>query len=528
MERRLVCGDPEGPEGWKKIPLNQAQFHLSNFLQDRGYFQPRFVEDGGVLIATLGPQTRVSRWDAPGAPAELKLRRKRKVVGSVLTPKLLDELEGWVKLELQTFGYACPAVKSQADPETGHVTIHVRSGPKMKWIGVREEGIPGVDPWTLRRYDAFRLGDEYDGRWVTVTENRMTALDIVQSVTLSTECTEDGAFLVQRVVPGPPRLLAFRVGVNTEELLLTRLSWRNTRMGTRASWLDVSARASSRIQSLSSTVQWFHLPYSSRRSIRPTIELRRQNERDSETLSASTQLAYGTSWELADVGGDLRSGPTLELFRRVRGVGQPNSRFVGWETRAEIRSHAFEYYAASPRTGFLSTLSLGLASEDLLSSVSAQRLNWTGQFLWNVADYDPPLFVVGVRSRVNATLSPERPGPQTRLPVPYLYFLGGSQDLRGFSRRELPDLDGALTTAYIGVETRLVATLPADLEPIAFVDMAKYSKTPMRLDSPLFWSPGIGLRWQSPFGTLRTTLAHGYEAATARHWQFFLSFGEEF
>jgi translocation and assembly module TamA len=528
MERRLVCGDSLGPEGWIKIPLNQAEFLLRNFLQERGYFAATFQREGDALVVFLGEPTTISSLAARGAPPELDLERRRKTQGALLTPAFLDELEGWAKSELQSFGYACPDVQSEANPETGEVALVLKPGKKMKFVEVREEPIERVEPWTLRRFDAFRTGDEYDGRWVSVTENRITALDILQSVTLSTVCTPEGAVIIQRAVPGPPRLLTFRFGLNTEEYFLTKISWRNTRLGPRASWLDVTGRASFRIQSLTSALNWFHLPYSSRRSIRPTVELKRQSEKDSETLSVIGQLAYGSTWDLADIGGDVRVGPTLELFHRVRGPGEADSRFLALDARAEMKSHSFEYYAASPRTGFTTTLSLGLSDQDLWSSVSAQRINWSGQFLLNVAEFNPPFLVLGVRSRVNTTITQERPGIQTKLPVPYLYFLGGSQDIRGFGRRELPDTDGALTSAYVGFEARLVATLPAGIEPILFVDTAKYGKRPMNLDSNFFWAPGGGIRWQSPFGTIRFTAAHGFEAEVPRHWQFFFSFGEEF
>src|SRR5690606_34926895 len=147
-----------------------------------------FREENGALIATLGPVTRVGEVMAHGAPPELRLERRRKVRGALLTPRVLDELEGWVRTELQSFGYACPEVSSQADPETGRIVLRRRPGGRMSFVEVREEPIAGVEPWTLRRHDAFRLGDEYDGRWVAVTENRVTALDVVQSITLSTAC----------------------------------------------------------------------------------------------------------------------------------------------------------------------------------------------------------------------------------------------------------------------------------------------------------------------------------------------------
>ena len=46
-EVKLLCGDPK-IEGWRTIPLNQAEYFMRAFLQQRGYHAPRFV-DAGML-----------------------------------------------------------------------------------------------------------------------------------------------------------------------------------------------------------------------------------------------------------------------------------------------------------------------------------------------------------------------------------------------------------------------------------------------------------------------------------------------
>src|SRR5687767_14266 len=61
IEKRLVCGEPIGKKSltggaWAKIPLSQAKYNLTNFLQKRGYHHPSFfsAEAGGTL-----PELRV-------------------------------------------------------------------------------------------------------------------------------------------------------------------------------------------------------------------------------------------------------------------------------------------------------------------------------------------------------------------------------------------------------------------------------------------------------------------------------------
>jgi len=57
----------------------------------------------------------------------------------------------------------------------------------------------------------------------------------------------------------------------------------------------------------------------------------------------------------------------------------------------------------------------------------------------------------------------------------------------------------------------------------------------MTLDKPLFVSEGLGLRWASPFGTLRGSAARGMiwdgDDSTKEYpqeWVYFFSFGQEF
>jgi outer membrane translocation and assembly module TamA len=94
---------------------------------------------------------------------------------------------------------------------------------------------------------------------------------------------------------------------------------------------------------------------------------------------------------------------------------------------------------------------------------------------------------------------------------------------------ELPVVNGGgLTSGFVGLETRLSQTLPFDLDPFVFMDFGEISNSAALLSAPLYWSPGVGVRWASPIGPVRTTLAHGFVGNSADHFQFYLSLGEEF
>ncbi len=530
-EKKLVCGDDKLQSAWKHLPFSQIRYNFSNFLQQRGYHHPQFElgADGHAVVDT-GSVTRVFSLEAAGVdPSKLRLRRKRKVVGEILTPSLLGSTEQWVTQRLQAEGFPCPVVRSEANPGSGRVQILVTPGPEQNLDVINEESIPGMRGGILRRYDAFRLGEKFNGDLLTITENRVAQASLLQDAHFTTQCGEKSAVAYQHSVAGPPRLLTFGFGASTETLLLAKSTWRNTRIGNSASNADVTLFASFKEQELTAQMRAYVLPFPTRRYFQPLVTFKHQNEDAFEVLSGRAKLGAATTWDNSWLGVETSVGPVFEIFRTLQGsgAGDPNSRFTSLEGVLRMRSHDFEYWATNPRAGFNSSLTVDFAGRNWLSSASAQRLKWTGQVLYNLLDYDPPLLVLGARGGVSTTWSPERPGPATALPAAFFYYLGGSMDLRGFARRSIPGY-GAMTTAFLDFEARLTEGLPLGIESLFFVDVGGAGATPFALESPLLWSPGAGLRYKSPFGVFRTTIAHGYPEDMSGGWHFFLSFGEEF
>ena len=535
VEKRLVCGDAAPGqienEGWKTIPPPQAQFNLTNFLQDRGYLHPTFFPntEKTQTFVELGDVIRVTHIELDKTVVGLTIERKRKTIGEPLTPALLGDLEKWVAQRLQALGYACPKVTTEANPSTGEIIVHLEPGAAQNLVVIDEEPVKSLPTGLFRRYDAFQLGQLYDGDLLNVTESRITSENLVQNTHFSPTCRPDGVHVKQEVVAGPPRILTAGVGINTEELLIGKLSWRNSRLGHMASWLDFTLLASAKEQSLTSTFTWFFLPYVTRLSLRPLIEVKHSNEDAFETESARAQIAPSTTWDNQKLSATFLLGPTLDFFRTLRGLGLDTSEFLSLEGRANLKTHDFEYYRQSPRSGFDATLITGFTDAHIYSQASAQRLRLQGQGLWNLNDYDPPLLVFGLRGALATVATSETPGPGNALPPNYLEYLGGSTDLRGYGRKELPTNGfGALTSAFLDLEIRLGDQLPYGVQPFTFLDLGMIGSTPFKLDGAPYWAPGAGIRLVSPIGVFRTTIAHGYSANGPGHFQFYLSFGEEF
>jgi translocation and assembly module TamA len=394
---------------------------------------------------------------------------------------------------------------------------------------VDEEPIAGLTAGVLRRYDAFHRGDDFNPDLLTITENRILGIGVVQDIHFTTSCNTDGVLLHQTTVSGKPSFLSVGAGIDTEGIISGKASWRSSRLGSLASWSDLTFLASAQDQRLSFSLNGYFLSPSSRFNLRPLFELRHQNEISFEAGTVRGLFAANTTWDSANWGATFMMGPNLDLLRTYRGKGPSDSHFLSLETRIEAKSHDFEYYRTNPQSGFSASLLNDISERAIYSQVSVQRYRIQAQGLWNFDDFDPPLLIFGIRMGAATLFTPERAGDSSLLPPTYLEYLGGSNDLRGFSRKELPTNGlGALTSLYVDFEVRLGTELPYGIGPVAFIDFGVLGSNPISYAKPLYWSPGVGIRWASPLGVFRTTFAHGFTDRTPGHFQIFLSYGEEF
>ena len=549
VEKRLVCGDPDQSDAvgdsWHRIPLAQAKLSMTTFLQDRGFYRPVFKTEGERLRVELGEATYVTLVTPVDVPPEVDLNRKRNFHHELLTPKLLSGMEQWIYARLQSVGYPCPFVSSEADPDTGEVRLIARPGNQLNLIAVKEEPVESLAPGILRRYDAFQLEQRYNGDLVALTERRISAQEILQSVHYTVTCDKDGATLKQTTISGAPRLLSVGFGANTEVGPLVKASWTNTRLGLAGSLFDVTATGSLIKQSLNTSLTWFPSLEPSRKYLKPTFIFQHDNIAAYETLNSSVGFFPGTSWDDNHRAVSVKAGPSIGITRTLRGEGAPTSRSLSLEMESRYSSHYYEFFSGSPRAGFQAIFTGSLSSRDVLSDVTAQRFQLLTESLWNLGEKDPPWLILALRTGVTTTFTPERVGAVgSRLTPALKTYLGGSLDLRGFGLNELttsptppnphdPNTSpGGLSSAFAGFEARLDVGLPWSIQPLAFVDVGALGAGPASLMLPIYWSPGAGLRVESPVGVLRATLAHGFVSGTPQsllsHFQFFFSFGEEF
>ena len=535
VERKLVCGDPS-TEGWARVPLNEARYFLESFLQQRGFQNPKFQFKAGRLLVDVGAQSRIRSLGVKGLPQGIDPSKLRKIDGETMTPQQLNKIKSTLLNALQNQGYACPKIEISADAQTGDVLADVDKGLLYIVDDIIPARLTGIDPAIFNRYEAFERGKRFDMRLLTLTAERTLVDSLFISAYYDVACATGGAMsITQRVIEGKPQLYRAGVGFDTEGYAIGKAQWSNSRIGMRVSSLEGSLYLSYREQTAETSARYYLNP-SSRLHLRPRLYFRRQNEIQFESFDSQGSVMPATSWENQALRVDLAAGPALERVETLRGAGPPIDTFFSVNTQMTFTDHLFEYYAGEPRSGWKTSFETSSRVNGVYSSLTAHRVSIQGETLWNLGDYDPPLFVVGTRYWAGTIYVNDHAAALQLLPPDARFFLGGDANLRGAARKEVPADDiGFLTAAYDGLELRL-GDVAYGVQPLLFLDAAMAGRTSVHLDRDVYWSPGAGFRWRLPIGSIRGTLARGIlwrrEAVALPlykpHWQFFFSFGKEF
>lgn len=535
IEQTFVCGDPE-VEAYSEIPLNQAQYFLKNFLQDRGYHRPQFSLQNNQLFVNSGPLSLSTKIQVHGDPPFLEMYKKRKVMDRPLTPKLLNEIQDWIRSRLRAEGYACPELTTTADIETGIIDVNIIHGPKQKVLSVIQESVEGLGPGALRKYDAFQLDKGFNDDLLELTSTRVEDSGVLQTSFFTWNCETEtkGIELYQRTFAGKPRIFKLGFGGSTEELAIIRASWKHARWGKNASNFLASLYASYRQQYIDLTSEWYAFSPLSRWFVQPNLNFTHERESDFQYLSGSVQAALGTTYDNQTLGLRVTAGPNLNFTRTFEGARPGLTQFLTLRYELDLMSHYWEIFQKDPQEGYHIYLTGDFGTEALFSSISAQRFRLEGQYLYNLRDYDPALLIIGIRGGLYSTLAAQNENTLDILPPNYKYYLGGSLNLRGFGRKELPNADGALSALWGGLEIRLANYIPYWIEPFLFIDVGIMGNQAFVFNSPVYYSPGAGIRVDSPIGVFRTTFAHGFKSSESdgnlgnTHFQFYITYGEEF
>jgi len=542
-EARMVCGDAH-TEGWGQIPFNQAESFLRAFLQQRGYQEPAFTPDRDVLRVDPGAKTRVSSFTVTGLPPGIDPRRLRKIRGQVMTPKLLDAAKAALLGALQNRGYACPEVEMRGNGATGELSAEVRPGSVYVLEHIRLQKADDVSPEAFSRYEAFKRGQRFDGRLLELTAQRALAdslflgayFDVSCSTAEATARAGGGLDITGRVVAGKSQVYKLGVGFDTEGLLIGKAQWQNSRIGARANSMEGTLYASFREQTAVADFRYYTGP-ASRLYLMPKLTFGRLNDTQVESIHSELALLPALSHDSRNLRTEFSAGPALEYSNTVRGPGPARDSYGALITQLELRDHSFEYYAGEPRTGGRVIFKSQSRAKGAGSTLTAHILSLQGEHVWNLGGYEPPALVLATRYLLQGTLVKNSLLASGKLPLDTRFFMGGDANLRGAGLDKVPsDATGLLTSVYDGLELRMGDVLPHGIQPLVFLDAAMGGRGSFRLDPDVYFSPGFGVRWSSPVGSVRATVARGLvwrrdpsaEVLMPPRWQFFLSLGTEF
>lgn len=537
-EKVMVCGSSKGGEGWRDVPLPQAEYQLKILLQEKGYLRPRFDREKDSLHVWSGPQEEIKELKIIGADGLVRSWKKRKIVGYPMTPEKLDEVQQWIESELKNEGYACPEVSLKAQAWDGKVIATVNPGERQTIGGVHRIGMSEIDADAFARYQAFQAGDVYDARETLLTTNRLMADSLIQSAHFSTKCRGKEVDLQLNGSIGKPKIFTFGFGASTEEFPFVNMMFKNSKLDRRASSLQATLYVSPKLQTLELGTELYIVPWSKRSYFGPRFSLGRTSENQIEENRAKIGVDLARKMDLWNVRWLWKGGPSLNYVDTVRGIGPDQTAYLSLDASLVTMSHVYESTLGKQFSGWEFRGDYKGQRKGIGSEVNVDRYQANYKQLWNIGHFSPPLFVLGSRFEAIAVNANEIALDNSRkqLSGEYRIFYGGDRNLRGFNRQSLTNHDlGYLTAVYAGFELRLIEELPYHLEPFLLFDAAKLGNARFKLERPLFVSEGFGLRWASPFGTLRGSAARGEiydEAGVAneypQEWVYFFSFGQEF
>ncbi len=537
-ERSFVCGSDRGSEGWLLVPLPQAEFHLRSILQNSGFLEPRFERDAGELKVWKGPRSQIESLTVVGANDVLNAEKKRNVIREPLTPEKLDEVEAWSNATIRSQGYACPEILVEAQAWDKAVQVQTTLNGVKRIGSIQTKELDTLNPDFLKRYQPFSIGDVYDIRKTQIMSDRLLTNGLLQSAFFETKCQGEEVLLSLRTSVGKPRIIQFGIGASTEEFPFIDLTFRNSRLDNMASFLTGNIHLSPRRQRLSADSELYYFPGWHKTFLGPRFEVLRKFESDYETNSARLGADIGHNLDLWNTRFVGRAGPTLNYVRTIRGVGPGDAKFPSLDSSLNMMSHIYESNISQQYEGFSSSIFIRSQSQGLGSPVDVNRYEVNYKYLWNIGGYAPPLFVLSTRVQGITVDAADLITTAMGNEIPHedRVFAGGDQNLRGFGRETISnDGLGYLSFLYTGFELRLVEEVPFKLQPFLLYDLARVGNRRYTLDPALFISEGIGLRWMSPFGTMRGSLARGRlinrgvsTETEPEKYVFFFSFGQEF
>ncbi len=519
-ELMFICPE-RNPKPWQSINIGQRKKFLENFLNSKGYYDINW--DGTTI--NVGYISNIKNIILNNNVLNLNIKRFWSIYNTPITPQAIDRLKKWIVNEYAYNGMPCIDLEVKAYPTTGMIIIDIKNATIRYFPVVDVDTTSGLNLGIEQRFFSFEENDKYNLQLLELSKSRLEQSQVVLSANFYTQCLDNTDLKISLgLITGKSRLISVGFGVDSEDIFIVEGLWRSSRLGRKASLLEGKVYTSYYVQEAGLKFDWYYSPIVINHFLRSTITLTRQKDARYGILSGVVKT--GPAWLLDAYGrrNDLWINLLYNYAHILQGDGQPTSHSLEGEIVFQSQSHDFEYYKGDAHRGNELQLLYSISSPIFYGTYSKNHMRFLFTQLWNLFNYSPPIWILGLRVDM-ASLGIHKESYDGYPEVKRLR-LGGSKTIRGFSKNSIPTA-GAKTTAYAGIELRLVNLLPYNIQPILFYDMAQYGDNNYSLTSQVYQAPGFGVHLPSFIGLFRLSAALGTEA-TRRGWQIYFSYGENF
>lgn len=518
METKLLCGDKSDP-AWKEIPPYQAKVFMTGFLQSRAYLTPKYEIKNNTLYVDIGKEHTVEELlVTPQSLIEAKELEKdvwHIYKNRPITPSLLNSAQSSSVGFLRERSYPCVKFNAVTNTNNGIIVLNGENLIRHTFGKTKTEEVENLFSTAFDRFYPYAPNQPFDARKLKLAEKRFKRAGVVESSYFIEECTETAEEfgLDHELIVGPPRVFGFGIGISTEVGPMFRLRWANNRLGPMASQLEASVEADLRYQTIrlyADNYIWEDYPRTSAESLlKIGRELQVNYEETSTKVYAGLKKTYD-SWNRLYT---FALGPALWAGSFITDNDRSESgsyEGISVEGRLESMSHRYEFYDFLPEEGSWFRLKLDYRPKQFgfdqdHFKISTQHTALGKMFKWGRGDA-----VGGVRVGAHTTVV-HGASVIEDIPPSMKFYGGGSDDIRGFGYRQLPENNGlgALTKLLLKLELRKTHLYIPGLEWFAFYDAAVFGFDSWELSERIRQSPGTGIRWVSPVGLLQSFVARG-------------------
>src|SRR5215207_1037002 len=419
------------------------------------------------------------------------------------------------------------------DTQTMAITYALEPGPSTRFGGAAIGGLARLDPGYIERRIQWRPGDGYDNRKVEETRRLLIESGLFSTVKITPvrDPVDRGqARMDIEAIERAHRTIGAGLAYNTSEGAGARLFWENRNLFGGAEYLRLSLDVGQQKMGVGANFR------------RPDFLATDQDLVATAEVADDTPVAYHSRYVRLSTGIERRFRPDLTLgaafsIEKANVEQQAN---LGGLTATQRTQHyslvGIPLYLKldrsddllNPTRGYRGQISLvpyrSFSGPDLtfatgrISASTYQRLTASDRYV--IAAFG------AVSSIQGASLA--------ELPADKRIYAGGGGSIRAYGYQLAGPLDlnnnpiGGKSSLEMSLEARIKITETIGIVP--FVDAGSFYRSSLpELGRQLFWGPGLGFRYYTPFGPVRLDVATPFKRRPADSLvQLYISLGQAF